>query len=221
MDQFPSNSKKAPPHETAEPKKIEKIVEGEVIIRKKPVSKRFLEMFVGDDAKGTWNYVLLDILLPSAKETLADAISQGAERRIFGEARSASRRNGARPGNSLGHIMYNNVTNAGSRPQTRYQPDGYRSPETRPISRRARAMHDFNEVILPTRVEAEAIIDRMFDILNQYEQVTVADLYDMLGVEGAYTDSSYGWNDLTGAGISRVNQGYLLNFPKPRPVDGL
>lgn len=72
---------------------------------------------------------------------------------------------------------------------------------------------------MPTRVEAEEVIDRMFDLVSQYEMVTVADLYDLVGLANNYTDEKWGWTDIRGAGVSRIKGGYLLDLPRPEPLD--
>lgn len=188
----------------SEPKKVEKVVTGDVVRRKKPLGKRFMETFVGGDAKGVFGYVMMDVLLPAAKDTIADAVSQAVERLLFGEARSTSRRTGARPGNQP-YVSYN-----------RYSSSGPRREEPRQnISRRARSSHDFDEIILATRAEAEEVIDRIFDLISRYEQATVADLYELVGVTGNYTDEKWGWTDFRGAGVTRISNGYLLDLPKP------
>ena len=87
------------------------------------------------------------------------------------------------------------------------------------MSRRARGSHDFADIILATRVEAEEVIDKLFSLVSQYEQATVGDLYEMLGVERSFTDEKWGWDDLRGAGVSRISSGYLLDLPRPIPLD--
>lgn len=72
-----------------------------------------------------------------------------------------------------------------------------------------------DEVIIETRVEAEHVLDRMVDLLKQYDQVTVSDLCDLVGATAAYTDNKWGWTDLRGADIRRVREGYLLKLPQP------
>lgn len=219
---FPSNSHKMSSDDlvedtkktTARPKKDEKKVErvtsGEVIRRKKPLGKRFAETFGGGDARGVWGYIVLDVLIPAAKDMVADATSQGVERMLFGEARSSSRRGGFRSSGSNGYVSYNRFGPSASR---------NRHEETRSISRRSRATHDFDEIILATRVEAEEVIDRLFDLVSRYESATVADLYDLVGATGNYTDDKWGWTDIRGAGVTRVRNGYLLDLPKPEPLD--
>lgn len=212
--EFPGNSQRkrdrpAPANriEDRAVKKIERVVEGEVIRRKKPLRRRFANIFMGGDARSAWQFVALDVLLPAAKDMLADAVSQGFERMIYGEARSHSRRTGRRPGEP----RYNY--------HDRFASGRDRGRDEVRISRRARANHDFDEIILPTRVEAEEVIDQMFAIVEKYEIVTVADLYQLVGISSDYTDDKYGWEDLRGAGVTRIQGGYLLDLPRPEPLN--
>ena len=87
------------------------------------------------------------------------------------------------------------------------------------MSRRAKATHNFDEIILATRHEAEEVIDRLFDLISRYETATVADLYELVGEDRSYTDDKWGWTDIRGAGVQRVRNGYLLNLPRPEPLD--
>lgn len=215
-NEFPSNSRytnrdqKTGDKPLPEKKKVDQVVQSEVVRRKKPLGKRFTETFFGGDSKGVWEYVAFDVLIPAAKDTFADAVSQGVERMIFGEARSVSRRHGRRPNDS--YISYNRYSSR--------RPDPREERRDRPqISRRARASHDFDEIILATRVEADEVLERLFDLVDKYETATVADLYDLVGISGNYTDDKWGWTDLRTSGITRVSQGYLLDLPRPEPLD--
>jgi hypothetical protein len=201
---YPSNSSRKR-EEQPEPKKIERVTTGEVIRKKPSLGKRFMETFVGGDAKGVWSYVAYDVLIPAAKDMVSDAISQGIERMLFGESvRGGSRsRRGAPQSNT--YVAYN-----------RYAPQqAPRREEPRRISRQGRASHNFDEIILSTRAEAEEVIDRLFDLVERYNQATVSDLYELVGVTGDFTDEKYGWTDLRGAAPTRVRNGYLLDLPRP------
>jgi hypothetical protein len=87
------------------------------------------------------------------------------------------------------------------------------------MSRQARARHDFDEIVLESRTEAEEVIDRLFDLVSRYESATVADLYELVGLASSHTDHKWGWTDLRGAGVSRVRGGYLLDLPDPHPLN--
>lgn len=210
MEEFPSNSQNPriaseTVKEDAE-KKVQKIISGEAVRRKKSTGARFKEMFFGDDTKSVLEYVFSDVLIPAARDMIVDAFTQGLERKIFGEVRSSNRRTGHRP-TTGGYTSYNryasnqtSVTN--------------RSDEPRNMSRRARGSHDFDEIILKTRSEAEGVIDRMYELLEKHTTVSVSDLYELVGIEGSYVDEKWGWTDLRGADVRRVSDGYLLNLPK-------
>lgn len=208
MENYPSNSKR-PKEEPKEPQKIEKVVAGSVVRRKKPLGKRLAETFVGgSDARSVWGYVLYDVLIPAAKDTVSDAVSQGIERMLFGESRGRSPHMRAR---NAGHTNYQRYSSTG--------PINRREDPRREMSRVARSTHNFDEIILSSRHEAEGVIDKMLDVLSQYEIVTVSQLYEMLGVRGDFPDEKYGWVDLSGAGVTRIKNGYLLDLPQPEPIN--
>jgi hypothetical protein len=210
MDNYPSNSRTAKaPEEETEPKKINSVVTGEVTRRKKPLGKRFTETFVGGDISTVANYVVLEVLIPAAKDMMSDAVSQGIDRMLFGESRGSSRSRSSRPSGTNGYVSYNRM---GAKPPSR---EGLNEFARRP---ERRSSHDFDEIILATRAEAEEVIDRLFDLVNQYQQATVADLLELVGVSSNHVDHKWGWTDIRGAGVTKIRNGYLLDLPKPESI---
>jgi hypothetical protein len=203
---FPPNSetsKKGSPSD----KKITPIVTTGATKRKKSLRRQFSETFVAGDAKTAIRYVLFDVLLPAAKDMIVEAGSQGIEKLIFGDSR---RRGSTRPqAGPTGYVSYNRYSMGGSRSS---------GPE-RAMSRTARSRHNFDEIIMDNRAEAEEVIDRLFDVVNRYDSASVADLYELVGLSSTHTDHKWGWEDLTGAGVSRIRGGYLLDLPEPEPLD--
>lgn len=208
MDEFPSNSKHGREQHERTEKRVEKVVQSEVVRRKKPLAKRMLETFIGGDARGVWGYIAFDVLIPAAKDTFADAFTEGIERILFEGGRSSGRRGrGRRPG-SGSYVSYDRYSSRNDRDDSRH------------ISRRARASHNFDEIILDKRVDAEEVIDQLFELVSKYEMATVADLYNLVGISGNFTDEKWGWTDLRGAGVTRLTRGgYLLDLPRPEPLD--
>ncbi len=80
-------------------------------------------------------------------------------------------------------------------------------------------MHDFGEIGLATRVEAEEAISRLESLIERYGSASVADLYGMIDVTAAFTDDKWGWEDLRGAGVRRSRGQYVLVLPKPEPLN--
>lgn len=204
---FPSNarSKKKQPVRV-EDKKVEKVIRGTAVKRKKPLGKKFAETFLGDDLESVSSYIIHDVLIPAAKSTISDMVQGGIEMLLFGEKQgSRTRRDGNRS-----YVSYNSYSSR--RPDTR---DSGR----REVSSRNRAKHNFDEIVLDSRGEAEEVLSCLVDMVIDYGEATVADLYDMVGVTGNFTDNKYGWTDLSSASVSRVREGYLLNLPKVRLLD--
>lgn len=213
MTEYPPNSKfnRGKPAEKVEEKVVEKVVIGEVIRQKKPLGRKFKDIFVGGEAKSVWQYIAMDVLVPAAKDMVSDAVSQGIDRMLFGD-RGPRYSSPRRRGSSPGYVSYNRYA-----PQTRrHERERHEEPR---ISRRARASHDFDEILLSTRVEAEQVLERMFDLIQRYDQATVSDLYDLVGLTGNFTDESWGWYDLRNSGITKVRNGYLLDLPAPEQLD--
>lgn len=208
MDQFPPNSRKA----TAEPKRVERVTSANAVRRRKSLGKQFKHTFIGGDAKTAVSYVVFSVLIPAAKEALAEAGATGIEKLIYGDARP--RRGGAGPmAGALGYVSYNRM---GGQRQT---PDRPQLPKA--LSRSARAKQSFDEIIIPSRQEAEEVLDRLFDLISKYESVSVADLYELTGLQSSHTDHKWGWEDLRGASVGRIRGGgYLLNLPEPHSLDG-
>lgn len=206
MQQYPSNSQnkhKAEP----EPKVIQQVVTGEVIRKKQGLGKRFKEVFIGGDSQNVWAYVAYDILIPAVKDTVSDAVSMGIERMLFGEGRSSPSRRGRSSG-SAGYTNYGSYSTSSTK-------NRYGREEPRQMSRKARSAHNFDEIILETRAEAEEVVSRLFDLVERYGAASVNDLYELVGVTGDFTDERYGWTDMRGARVDRTRNGYLLNLPSP------
>lgn len=79
-------------------------------------------------------------------------------------------------------------------------------------------MPAYDDILFPTRAEATDALDQMIAIIAQYDVVTVADLFESVGVTGEFTDENWGWTDLRGADVQRINEGYVLDLPRPAPI---
>lgn len=211
MENLPSNSHRQHREQKDEPKKLNKIVKGEVVTRKRPLASRMRETLFAGRADVVSEYVFWDVLIPSAKDTIIDAGITFLERMFRGEGYTSRTRSNV-PGQSRG--TYGNQTNYRAAFQGQ-------QPNQTPVglSRQDRAQHNFQQLIIPTRPEAEAIIDALYGRIAEYNAVTVADLYDLCGVPVNYTDDKYGWTDIQGAGIIRIGGGFTLDLPRPEPLD--
>lgn len=195
---YPSNSHKAREKKAEPPaKNVERVTQGEAIQRRKPLGRKLAETFTGDDARSAGTYILMEVMVPALKNMISDAVSQGVERILFGDSRP-------RTSSRTGYTNYNKL---------------YSSTERRTISPRARARHDFGEIVLATRADAEEVLERITALIEQYSVASVSDLYELVGITGNYTDDKWGWSDIRGARVRAVREGFLLDLPQPHPLD--
>lgn len=192
--------------------KVGRIVsEGAAIKRSTPLSTKIKNFFIGPSAASIVEYVIHEVLIPSAKDAAHDAVLGGLEKRLYGDVRSVTRRSSR----GSGGLSSNN-----SGPKVHY--DRMSSNNARPAapSIRRNGNYDIGQIIIPTRAQANEILEMMFNIIGQYEVVTVAELMEMAGMTPVYTDRQHGWTSLRGAQAHLVRGGgYLLDLPAPEALE--
>jgi len=205
---FPSNSIKSKTEATTDARpKVESIVKGRVKSQKKTLGKRISNRLMGSESRGVGNYVLHDVLIPAAKAMFLDMVSGGVEMSLYGE------RQGRRTSRDRGtsYVSYDKASYRNDRDRDR--------DKGREVSRAARTRHDFDDIVLESRGEAEEVLSHLVDFCYDYGQATVADFYDLVGVTSSFTDNKYGWTDLKGATVRSVRGGFLINLPKTQQID--
>lgn len=184
-------------------KKVEKVIKGKVKTKKKSEISKLSDVFISDDASNVKSYILMDVLVPTIKKAIVD-IGTDALNMIFlgGTGRGSSSR-----GSNAHYVSYSRF----SEPRDRFSDSESRRPNTR---------FDYDNIVFETRADAEAVIEQMFDIIDRYGMVTVADLYDMVEMSHPFTSNDYGWTSLRNADVIRARGGgYVLKLPKALPID--
>jgi len=202
MDNYKSNSNvsRDDKNEVVK-KKVEKMVSGTVKSKKKNDLHKLTDVFGTEDVNNVKSYLLTDVLIPAVKDVIEDLVSKGIRMMLRGEV-------GTRSSSSSSHISKISYNKAYKEPDKRY--NNYTA---------TKLGYNYDDIILDNRGEAEDVLSRMDEIIDTYELVSVADLYDLVGVSGNYTDHKYGWTSLRGASVIRVRDGYLLKLPKALPLD--
>jgi hypothetical protein len=201
MDEFPPNTKKSKPTTPEEKPEAEKIITGEVVKRKTPLGTRIKRVF-GGNVRNAGYVVLAELIVPTIKGLIVDAVSKGTERVVMGETQRQMRR--GQPGMGS-RITYNSSP-------LRQDPRGA-YPQRAITSGRLR----LDEVVLTQREDAVIVVESMLNSVDQYGFVSVADLYHLLGWASAYTDEGWGWSNLVTIAIKQVREGYLIELPDPEP----
>ena len=196
-EEYQSNShrsKERDLHEQMPEKRTEKVVNGNVKQRKK---NRLSEIFAPGDVSSVKNYILVDILVPSVKRAISDIVCNGINM-LLGEP---NRGKSGAPGSKIAYRQY------------------YQSEDRRDYARpRAQAQYSYDDIVFETRGDAEEVLYRMEELLERFDVVSVADLFDMAGISCNYTDNKYGWTDLGNARVDRVRDGYIINLPRATSI---
>ena len=201
MEEFKPNSHRSREADQPVEKKVEKVIKGAVKSKPKTGIERFAEVFVTADIDSVKSYIFTDVLIPAMKKAISDMVTNGIDMLLYGENGRQNRNSG-----NASRVSY----------QRYYDRQSGQTPRD-PIARKSTL--DYNDIVIETRGEAEDVLSRMDELIGQYGVASIADLYDMVGITGSYTDCKYGWTDIRNATIVRVPNGYLLKFPKALPLD--
>ena len=205
---YQGNSKKSKEEPIKPDRVVEKVITGEVISRPKPLGSKIKGLFFGGEFKDAMRYIADTVLLPALRNLLVDAASEGAKRMVYGDDRSRGRRySEVRPP----RMTYNNPV---SRSTPSQMQRGYLPDQPNPTSRR----RDSNQIILTSRDDAESVFEDMVESINKYDVVSMADLYDLVGLPTSPVDNKWGWVSLTGVDIRQVRDGYLIDLPPAEAI---
>lgn len=188
-------------------KELKKIVDVQPKKRKRNLFSRLLSGILGPEGmSGIGQYVAEEIIIPSVKSIVVDAVTSGVNKVIYGDNVPKSNRYSQQ---STNRTTYRPNTNYTSRYTSR-QPE---PAAERTISRTAR--HGVEEYIIEDRFDASHVLTTLTENADMYNSVSVADYYDLIGVPSEYTDNTYGWtiDSIVRATIVPIRGGYIIKFP--------
>ena len=185
--------------ENEEKKKVEKVVTGVAKVKKKSEVSKLKDIFISEDASNVKSYIIMDVLVPAIKKAIADIVTNGIDMILYGESK------GRKSSSASGYVSYRDYSRSDDR-------DRFRDS-------RSRSSYAHDDIILDSRGEAEEVLTRMDELIDTYGNVSVADLYDLVGKSSEYTDNKYGWTNIRNAEPIRVRNGYMLKLPKALPIN--
>lgn len=208
MQNLPPNSHKA--RETEPREKIDPVTSAETIRRKRGLGRQFKETFFSGSGRDAASHVVDDVVVPTIRDMIHDALSAGIDRLIYGERNRPRHSRGYSPPwhqQTHGNVDYAGLSSGNNK-----------ASSERTLSRKSR--HDFDDIIIPSMQEANTVLDRMYDIMSQYGRVSLSDLYALVGIRPDHTDMKWGWFNLRGARAVHVKKlgGYLLDLPEPEEL---
>lgn len=174
-----------------------------VVVQKRGLGSKIKDLFIAADFRSVGSFVIMDVLIPAARNMIVDTAEQGIRRMMYGETTRRA------PGTGItSRFSY----------QTPVQRD-WRDPRTRPPQGQRIPRANRNDFLLQTKEDADLVVDEMYNILNVYEMVTLYQLKELLGLPGSHTDNKWGWFDLRGTSIRQVRDGWLIDLPPEEAID--
>ncbi len=201
-EEYKSNSHRSKEGKTealTDRKRVEKVVHGRVRTKPKSGVSKITDVFISEDAANVKSYIVMDVLVPAVKKAISDIVRDGIDMILYGESR------GRRSSSASGYVSYRDYSRSDDR-------DRFRDS-------RSRSSYAHDDIILDSRGEAEEVLTRMDELIDTYGNVSVADLYDLVGKSSEYTDNKYGWTNIRNAEPIRVRDGYMLKLPKALPIN--
>ena len=188
--------------------------------RKKSVAERLVTSLVGPDGlPSVGHYLTHDVVLPAIKEIIVNSVTSGINMMMYGP-------------DSAGKRSTTGYSQRGSayRPNVNYQSSYKQTPtsstsniryqnESRPYHNETRAS-GFNseDYILASRDDAKMVLSQLLEQVDDYGWASLADFFDLVGIDSNFTDNNYGWTNLDFAKFVVVRGGYALRLPRLEPL---
>jgi len=180
-------------------KRVEKVIKGKAKVKKNEMRK-LTDVFISEDVSNVKNYIVMDVIVPAVKKAIYDLVVGTLDMSLYGG------RNGGGKRSTADKVSYRDYNSVSRRDERTYN------------TNRTASGYSYDDIVVDTRGEAEAVLMRMDEIMEEYESVRVADLYDLVGVTGQYTDNNYGWTNIRNAEVVRVRDGYKIKMPRAIPL---
>lgn len=181
----------------------EKKVIAKAKVQKKSAIKEALRTFFAQDLPEIAEHLIIDVAIPAAKNAITDMVTQGIQQLMYGEVDPRRR-------STSGYTSYSSRSDRGR---------GYY--ETRRTERREPRQPkptNVEDLVFDTRGDAVDVIEFIADSVEQYGQVSVADLMSSVGIQPRYTDERWGWTTTDAFEIRQIREGWLVSADHPEPL---
>lgn len=200
---YVNNSLKNRENHQDQKKQVVKVVKGEAKTKKKSELSKIASNIISEEAKSIKEYAIYDVVIPVVKDTITQLIKGSIDMLFYGEVRSSS--SSRRNSSNASRVSYR---------------DYYDDRSIRRDLSRTSTRYSYDDITFEYRQDAEEVLNRMDEIVEQYGVVTVADLFDLAGITGnGYTDQNYGWTSTRSASVERNRHGeFILKLQRPSSI---
>lgn len=191
-------------------KKAAVVKKGEVKVVKKPIGERFAETFFGGTVKDTKAFTVHEIIVPAIKNLVYESFTGALDRLLNG-------------GNGrTGYSGYNKIVSGGvsifTPSNTSYS--SMYSNKNKPAVGGYSSSRNPDMLIFPNRQSADAVLNALRSQILEYGVASVSDMYDFAdsSSRSSFTDTYYGWTDLSAARVKPERGGYVLVLPPTQQI---
>ena len=178
-----------------ERQKQEKIISGNVSMKKRSGFRSFMDDFWADDIGDVKSYIRKDVIIPNIKKLISELVSGSLDLLFYGERQNKKK----------------------TSPTTRVSYSSYYTTQSQPsprvTARESISSYYLDDIIFDNRKDAEDVLVKLYELVDAYQCARVSDLNEFIGTDGNYTDVKYGWRNLNGACVRKVSDGWLLDLP--------
>lgn len=196
----------------AEPKKVKQVIpDGGAQKVGRPASKRLMNFLVAESPKEVAKNVGINLVIPQLKAAFEAAANGFISGLLWN--------NSGRPSGGIvqGTVLNSNTSVYGG------VVNGGVSPAQLAAAAAPQRPSGYQDLKLPTQQYAEALLTNMYQLLNEYRMVSVADLYESAGMPTDPQDHKIGWMALDGVHIEKTRDpgtpgGVAFVLALPRPI---
>lgn len=197
---LPGNTDKA--KEGASP---EKKVVAKAKVQKKSAIKEALRTFFVQDLPEIAEHLVVDVAIPAAKNAITDMVTQGIQQLLYGEVDPRRR-------STSGYTSYSSSS------RNHHGSSYYRPRESDRHGPRQPKPTNVEDLVFDTRGDAVDVIEFIAEQIEEYGQISVADLMSSVGIQPRYTDERWGWTTTDAFEIRQIREGWLVSSDRPEPI---
>jgi hypothetical protein len=191
---YPSASHK-PAGNKPKPKQITPVIE------RPPVKHRNIirQLIIGDDAKTVGAFLLTDVVVPTLRDLVVDAVKAGAERLVYGDSRRS------RAPNRINYSPFGSIRPASM--AGRGAPLG--------TVKQSDTGTDF---LFSSLSDAATVHTALNELIDTYGQASISDLNQLMGADTSPIDNRWGWLELIPYQVKQTRSGHILQLPEAKPL---
>lgn len=195
-----SNKYRQENQEKSDRERLRAVVKKEAVAStKKPLSQKFADLFVNEDADDIKSYIVFDVVVPGIKNTILDVI----EMAFFGT--TTGRGKSKKKDRTDYKSYYGGRSSKREREERR--------------DRRGDDKLDYRNIVLTHRDDAEEVVEQLHKRIEKHGGASIADLFDLIDEPSNYNDNNWGWTSKRDIGIRRISRGFLIDVEEAEYLD--